>query len=233
MLVIDVGNTRIEAALIEDFEIGARYEFATGDCRERLLRDDLRSERAVLSSVRSEITAVIRAEVNDLLLVEPGIELGIGVDYRSLDTLGMDRLVVAAAARHLYGARELIVADMGTATTVDYLSAEGVFRGGAIMPGIRSGYAGLLASAPQLPDVELRWPGSVVGRDTAECLCSGLLLGHLAMLDGLSRMMAQGAQVVVTGGLSHLLAGRLPDGYIWDADLLLKGLYLLGTLNRH
>ena len=233
MLVIDVGNTRIEAALIEDFKIRARYEFATDDCRDGFLSAELRDQRVVLSSVRDEITELLKAEVGDLLLVEPGIELGIGIDYRSMETLGMDRLVVAAAARHLYGAQACVIADMGTATTVDYLSSDGTFRGGAILPGVRSGYDGLLKNAPQLPDVDLSLPAAVIGQDTAACLRSGIVNGHMAMLQGMASMMDSEAQLVVTGGWSSLITDMLPESAVWDADLLHKGLYLIGQLNRH
>ena len=132
----------------------------------------LLSSGAAISSVRAAAAEIIEREIQAVtgtppLFVNVGTPMGIEISYDTKETLGMDRLVAAAAAYHLYRSPErlgLVVIDMGTATTIDYITGQGVFIGGMIAPGLRSAYQGLLAAAPQLPQVDDLSVPRIIGR---------------------------------------------------------------------
>lgn len=246
MLAIDVGNTYIKAAMFDGPEIQDILVVPTAQCQSQetflgslpALRDAC-PQKVVISSVRQSIRAIIQREfaargVNPLV-VDIGTEMGITNRYRSPATLGIDRLVNAAAAFHLYGRgdRSLIVIDMGTATTIDYVDAGGAFLGGAIAPGLLSAYQGLRDCAPALPAIEIVPTAKVIGQTTHECLASGAVIGHAAMVRAMVSLMAGTASplVILSGGLSLLVESWFRDGYIVDRDLTLQGLRIIYEIN--
>lgn len=250
MLAIDVGNTHITTALMEGSEIRLIRRLSTQVCLDtgRFFEHlDLAGERAaggsVLSSVRPEATAVISRECRERLgqsplVVTGGTPMGITSRYRSPATLGVDRLVNAAACHHLHtrGERAGIVIDMGTATTIDYVTRGGAFLGGAIAPGLLSACRGLLSAAPELPAVDLSPVGEVIGTTTHECIRSGVIAGHAAMVQGMVSLMARGRRprplIVVTGGLLPVVEDRLPGEYLRDEHLLVRGLMAIYGLQE-
>ncbi|MBN1635233.1 MAG: type III pantothenate kinase, partial [Deltaproteobacteria bacterium] len=160
--------------------------------------------------------------------------------YHTKETLGVDRLVNAAAACFLYGiqGKPVIVIDMGTATTIDYVNPQNEFLGGAIAPGLVSASKGLEINAPELPQIDLSSDVSAIGRTTDECIRSGVILGHAAMIKGMVDLMSAqshetGPIVVLTGGLSEVVKESFSDRYIFDKNLTLKGLYHIYRINRH
>ena len=194
MLAIDVGNTNITTGIFEGSELKEVIRVPTEACLKgssflphvpevrKAMPDD-----AVMVSVRGKATDVILKEFREKdgkppLLVDVDTPMGIGVSYGTRETLGIDRLVCAAAAFRLHrkAGRPLIVVDMGTATTIDYVTAEGVFIGGMIAPGIQSAYEGLIAAAPQLPRIEGLYPGRLIGDSTEECVRSGVVMATCA-----------------------------------------------------
>ncbi len=249
MLAIDVGNTQITCAVIEGDEVRRVRRIETSSCMDRgAFFGHLDLPKAsldggiVLCSVRKPVTAIIAEECRSLLncpplLVTNDTPMGITNRYLSPVTLGTDRLVDAAACHHLYskGERPGIIIDMGTATTIDYITEEGEYLGGAIAPGLLSAYRGLLAAAPELPGIDISCPGSLIGKTTADCIRTGVIAGHAALISSFPAMMAKerGSDpvVVVTGGLSGVIRPLLPEGYVWDEHLMLRGLGIVYHIN--
>ena len=153
--------------------------------------------------------------------------LGMPVKVRSPQALGPDRLVncVGLARRR---APPFIVVDLGTATTIDCVDADGAFVGGAIAPGLVTAGRALWTGTARLPEVPLLAPPRAIGDDTVTAMQSGIWLGHAALVDGLvARMVAElGGRpwVVATGGLALPLAPWLNRVDEVDADLTLTGL---------
>lgn len=248
MLAIDVGNTHITTGIFEGSELKRVLRTSTQSCLEECsflpLAPEVRAalqDEVALVSVRKPLTEIILKEMKGLgakppLLVDIDTPMGIHVEYETKGTLGLDRLVAAAAAYHLYRKRHrpLIVIDMGTATTIDYVTAMGAFVGGMIAPGIRSAYEGLLAAAPQLPRLDELIPGDLIGTSTQACVRSGVVMGHAAMMRKVVEMAARSAGsspvVVVTGGPSGMMRKALPKTYIVDENLILKGLHRIHAL---
>jgi type III pantothenate kinase len=248
MLAIDIGNTNITAGIFEGSDLKDIFRVPTEECLKGSAFlahvPDLRNalpDSAVIVSVRSVAAKIIIKEFEEStgaspILVDMNTPMGIAISYETKETLGMDRLVCAAAAFHLYREkhRPLIVIDMGTATTIDYVSEDGVFKGGMIAPGIKSAYQGLLSAAPQLPRLHDLLVGDLIGTSTEACVRSGVVMGHACMIQKVVELMARQNKakpvVVLTGGTSGMVAKGLPRSYIIDDNLILKGLSVLWSL---
>ena len=142
------------------------------------------------------------------VVIGPGVETGVPIHYDNPAEVGADRIANAAAAYDLYGG-PLVVVDFGTGNNFDVISADGAFMGGAIAPGIEVSLKALFNRAAALEEVELVEPRGVIGKTTVESIQSGSLYGFAAMIDGMNtRFLAEldGAGVVATGGLAHLIA---------------------------
>lgn len=250
MLVgVDVGNTNTSFGIFDERgEIAASYRLSTE--RERmpdewfallstlLSSNDLTMDgvdRVIISSVVPAVTTWLGAMVRQRLGVEPivvtgALDVGLGLDVEEPRQLGADRIVDCVAASERYGAPVIII-DLGTATTIDLVGSDGAYKGGAIAAGVGTSLKALAGNTAQLFNVELRMPERLIGRNTADQLRSGIVAGHLAMLEGMIAKtrseLGVPAPVVITGGLAPLfLEGpRFFDHY--DPDLTLVGLRII------
>jgi type III pantothenate kinase len=142
------------------------------------------------------------------VVLGPGTKSGMPILYDNPKEVGADRVANAVGAYDLYGG-PCVVIDMGTATTVEAISASGEYLGGAIMPGVAISLEALYQSAAALRRVEMVEPRNVIGRSTVESIESGTLYGFAAQIDGLARRFMEElgpSTVVATGGLSSLIA---------------------------
>jgi type III pantothenate kinase len=144
--------------------------------------------------------------------------------------LGADRLANAVAGYDKVGGA-CVVVDFGTSTNIDVVSARGEFLGGALAPGIEISMEALAARAAALRTVELLRPRSVIGKNTEECLQSGVLYGFAGQVDGLvRRILAEldpgPVTVLGTGGLAPLMVGESETISTYVPDLTLLGLRL-------
>ncbi len=191
---------------------------------------------AILCSVVPRVTATVASAVERCIGAPPvvladgeaaGVAAGMPVRTDSPSEIGADRVVGAAAAFGICGG-PVVVVDMGTAITVDLVSGEGEFRGGAIAPGMRLSAAALHAGTAMLPMTEPARPERAVGRNTTESLISGLYHGFTGLVDGLitavSKEAGPGVRVVATGGDAALVCGNIPNVTLLDEYLTLKGL---------
>lgn len=253
ILAIDVGNTNIVLGMIENGEILNVVRIHT-DLREtgteyaiklRQVTDfygiDLKSfEGAIISSVVPPVTESLRLAVESLigkkpLIVGPGMRTGMNVRIDDPSTMAGDLVVGSVAAIACYGA-PLIVIDMGTATTMVLIDNEGSYRGGAIIPGIKLSYGALSSGTSLLPDIAILPPKKVIATNTVDSMRSGAVYGTAAMLDGMIDRMEKEigypCTVVATGGLARTVVQNCSRDIIYDADLLLKGLWTLYDRNR-
>ena len=254
LLALDIGNTNITLGWFRTGALtGSRRAVtaarATTDEIERLIEERLSLDGLALSDVTAiAVVSVVPALTSAIdsisrrrgvpLLVADARTIPIPIEVDQPDDVGPDRLVNALAAARLYGA-PVVVADFGTATTVDAVGSDGAFLGGAIAPGLDLGLEALAARTARLPRVELRVPDRVIGRDTISAIQAGTVIGYQALASGLidrvrtelagaESVDASAVRVVMTGGLS---AARWADGVtgydVIDPALTLKGLALL------
>ena len=156
--------------------------------------------------------------------------------YTYPEQVGQDRLVGAYAAWKQFK-RACIVADFGTAITIDVVTKRGEYLGGVIAPGFEISLEALATRTALLPKVELREPPELLGRDTANSIRSGLIHGCAALCDGLIRELkiryVPNATVVATGGASPLMAKYAKSLTHLKPHLILEGLYALSILPRN
>lgn len=169
------------------------------------------------------------------LLVGPSIRIDMTIHTDRPEEVGADRIVNAIAAHHIYK-QPLIVVDFGTATTFDYVSANGDYEGGVILPGIGISADALFRQADQLQRIEMTKPLRVIGKNTIECLQSGIYYGYIGMIDAMiERMEAEighRTKVIATGGFANkICADSKRIDQVCD-HLTLEGLYLIYTWNQ-
>ena len=193
----------------------------------------------IISSVLPELNPVIKNALAFLfgkepLTVGPGVKTGIGIRCDIPSSVGGDLICASLAAHKLYGSPSLIV-DIDTATKMTLVNSDGAFVGTSILPGILMGLGALSSSAALLPTVELSAPARVIGKNTADCMRSGVIYGNASMIDGMiDRIFAENGemQVIVTGSQAHLVTPYLAHSFISDDHLVLRGLYLIYNKNN-
>ena len=228
ILVFDVGNTETTVGLFDEESLVAHWRVTSDPARtpdeigvllQSLLatagtaRDNLVG--AAIGSVVPPLTGPLAEACRvwlglDPVLVDARSSLGITLDVDEPLTVGADRILNTLAASRLFGV-DTIVVDLGTATTYDCITADGVFLGGVIQPGVATSAATLSRRTSKLPATELVAPERVIGRRTEECIRAGVLYGAAESIDGLvERIMGEWPRpvaplVVATGGLAETL----------------------------
>ena len=194
---------------------------------------------SVISSVHPELNPVIKAALaflfdTDPLVVGPGVKTGIGIKCDMPSSVGGDLICASVAAHNLYTSPSLIV-DIDTATKMTLVNADGAFAGTSILPGVLMGLCALSSGAALLPTVELSAPDRVIGKNTADCMRSGIIYGNASMIDGMiDRIFAENGerQVIVTGSQAKLITPHLKHSFIFDEYLVLRGLDLIFNKNN-
>ncbi len=254
ILAIDIGNTNIVLGCIEEKNILKEARMATDTlktsdqyCAELKSMLDLlevsvkKIEGVIVSSVVPPVlnsfkTAIVKLTGITPLVVGPGIKTGLNILLDNPALAGGDLIVGAVAALDQYKPPLLII-DMGTATTITAIDASGSFLGGSIFPGVKISAEALSGKTAQLPAISLEAPQKAIGRNTIDCMRSGLMMGTAAMLDGMiERMEAElgaPATVVATGGIARFIVPMCKREMIYDKDLLLKGLRIIYDNNRN
>ena len=222
LLAVDVGNTQTVFGLYEGEELGDRWRIATeahrtGDELGALLADflDLGAIDGIcLSSTVPRLVpeyehVAERWAKAELLVIGPGVRTGIEIQYDDPREVGPDRVVNAVAAKDRYGA-PAIVADFGTSTNFDVVSPGGAYVGGVLAPGIEVSMEALFARAARLFKVDFSEPPTVIAKNTATSLQSGLVYGFAGQVDGIVDVirgeLGAEAPVIGTGGLVDLIA---------------------------
>jgi type III pantothenate kinase len=254
LLCVDVGNTQIALGVYADAD-------DPDEVRPPLVRDwRMRTDRhmtadelevafrgllgryadeitgiAALSTVPSllrELRLLLERRGDPHVVVAPGVRTGVPLLVDNPREVGADRVMNTLAAHRLFGTA-CVVVDFGTSTNIDVVSARGEFLGGALAPGIEISLEALAARAAALRSVELVAPRSVIGKNTVECLQSGVLYGFAGQVDGLVRRIlaelgpkAGPVTVLGTGGLAPLMVGVSDTIAEHVPDLTLLGLRL-------
>ena len=253
LLAIDIGNTNIVIGVIREDEIVFKVRIATDrtrtsdqygvEIKNMLEAFDVRREDitdCIISSVvppvfNSVRTGVIKIIGKQPMVVGPGLKTGLDIQVDSPAQVGSDRVVIAVAALAEYDA-PLILMDLGTATTVEVVEPPRTYIGGMIFPGVRISLEALTNRAAQLPGISLDKPKAVIGKNTVDCMRSGMMYGTAAMLDGIiERMeeeMGHSATVIATGGMVQFITPLCRRKIILEKDLLLKGLNIIYKKNK-
>ncbi len=250
-IVVDVGNTESVVGLASGpSQLEAHWRISslvprTVDELTVLLRALLSGSEASVDEIEQGVVGSVvpsttyfwkrslqRIIGDNVVTVGPESELPIRLDVEEPKSVGADRIVNTLAARELYGC-DTIAVDLGTATTFDCITAEGVFQGGVIAPGLSAGLEWLDKRTAKLPRVELEPPGVVIGRRTEVCIQSGVFYSAVDAVDGLVRRIKAEwqrpeAMVVATGGFAGVLGPHLATVDRIEPFLTLYGLAMAG-----
>ena len=253
ILTVDIGNSNIVLGGVEGeeivFEARLRTEATkTSDqyCVDLKILLDVYGlsadtiEGAIISSVVPQVlnsmqTAVKKLTGKTSLVVGPGLKTGLNILLDNPSQTGAD-LVVGSVAALREHKPPMIIIDMGTATTMVVLNKQGALIGGCIMPGVRISLDALTERTALLPGLQLDQPQKAIGRNTIDCMRSGIMMGSASMLDGMiERMEAElGCEttVIATGGIAKFIVPLCKREIIYDKDLLVKGLAALYRDNK-
>ena len=253
ILAVDVGNSNIVIGCMEGqkivFEARIRTD-ATKTSDEYCV--DLKNildiygikreavEGAILASVVPQVLNSIKTAIKKLtghtcLVVGPGLKTGLNIKIDNPSQTGAD-LVVGSVAALREHKPPLIVVDMGTATTMAVVDKTGAMIGGCICPGVKISMDALTERTALLPGLQLDQPKNAIGKNTIECMRSGIMMGNACMLDGMVERMeeelGEKTTVVATGGIAKFVIPMCRTPIIYDKDLLIKGLAALYRDNK-
>ena len=253
ILAIDIGNTNIVVGCIDDKKTYFIERLSTVRTKTELeYAVDLKTvldiyhikkidiEGCIISSVVPQITNIAKLAAEKILKKEvmvlgPGVKTGLNIMMDNPGQLGADLVANAVAGLNEYPV-PFIVIDMGTATTVSVVNDKKQYIGGMIMPGVGVSLDALTARASQLSGISIDTPKHVLGKNTIECMKSGVLYSNAAAIDGIvdrvEEELGEKATVIATGGLAKNIVSHCKKEIILDEDLLLKGLLVIYEKNK-
>ena len=254
ILVVDVGNTNITCGVYEGEELKATFRLMSkmprtsdeyGMMLTELLRmkgidtDDI--EGSIVSSVVPDVMhsltgGLVRYIGTEPLVVGPGVKTGLKITTENPRAIGADRIVDAVAAYEKYGGPVLVL-DFGTATTYDYVTADGCFAAGVTAPGIRISAEALWEKAAKLPKIEIKKPKSILAQETISSMQAGLMYGQIGQTEYIIKKMKEETgiadlKVVATGGLGRVISDETDSIDIYDSALTLEGLRIIYAKNK-
>lgn len=252
LLAIDIGNTNIVIGGIDRNKIYFIERLSTVRTKTELeYAVDIKTvldiygitdndiDGCIISSVVPQITEVARLATKkiikkDVMVLEPGVKTGLNIQTDHPGELGADLVAAAVAGIAEYNV-PLVIIDMGTATTASVIDSQKKYLGGMILPGVRVSLDALTSRASQLGGISIEAPKKVIGKNTIDCMKSGILYSNAAAIDGIveriEEELGEKVTVVATGGLAKTIVPHCKRDIIIDDDLLLKGLLVIYEKN--
>lgn len=259
LLAFDVGNSNIVLGLFKDGKLITNWRIETDNNKSAdeygmLVNQLFQYEGLKTSDVKDVIISTVVPSVlytlqhlsmkyfnKRAITVESGVKTGLIVKYDNPKQVGSDRIVNAVAAYHKYGG-PLIIIDFGTATTFCAVTEKAEYLGGTIAPGLKISSEALFEKTSKLPKVELEEPGHTICKNTIQSMQSGLVYGHMGMVDYIVRTMKKELEaitesgkpvtVVATGGLSAMINDGVDCIDYVDKMLTLEGLEIIYQKNK-
>ena len=255
LLCLDIGNTNIYGGIFEGEKLSFQFRYpskngCTSDqigifLKSYLIEVGLEPNSiqdvafcSVVPSLDYSISAAfIKYFSKEPFVLQAGVKTGLQIKYKNPSEVGADRIANAIAGSARYPQKNIIIVDLGTATSFEVISAQNEFLGGAILPGLQMQMRSLNEQTAKLPPVQIVKAQTLLGQSTATSIQSGLYFGHRGaireIIDGITEQMfnSQRPVVIGTGGVSHLYEGdKLFDTII--PDLVLQGIRIAYMKNR-
>lgn len=242
LLVLDVGNTDTVMGLFKGSILFFHKRVPSSKLKNFFLKKKTffnHVDLIIISSVVPVLDPLIRKILQSLkikkrIFVTHKLKLPISLKVDRPHEVGADRIVNNSGAFVKYGG-PLLVIDLGTATTIDYVDSKGAYRGGVIIPGLKISAHALFERAAKLPSVPLEFPSKILGTNTISQMQSGIVQGYGALLEGMiekiQKEIKKNPKIIMTGGLGFLIASHLSFKNTLDPFLTLRGLELLARLN--
>ena len=253
ILAIDIGNTNIVAGCIKDGQILFSERISTDLSRTSLEyaiaflsamqlhgQDPRDVEGCVIASVVPPLNSLMEEAIPKItnvrpMIVRPGIKTGLNILMDNPAQVGADLIVAAVAGIAQYPCPQVLI-DMGTATTITVIDKNKNYTGGMILPGLRVSLDSLTSRTSQLPRIGLDAPKLLIGKNTVDCMKSGVLYGTASSMDGMidriQDELGEKVTAIATGGLAASIVPLCRYQIILDDDLILKGLNLIYERNK-
>ncbi len=253
LLAIDCGNTNTVFSIWDGRKFLAMWRTATEWNRTadqyyvwlttlmQLQKIDVKITEAIVSSTVPRVVFNLRVLCNryfdcrPFVVGKPDCALPVDVRVDAGTAVGPDRLVNTVGGYDLHGG-DLIVVDFGTATTFDVVGADGAYVGGVIAPGVNLSLRALHEAAAALPLIDVTMPAQVVGRNTVDCMQSGIFWGYVGLVSGVvERIRAERARpmkVIGTGGLAPLFQQGDALFDVFEDNLTMHGLTVIYRHNK-
>ena len=253
LLAIDIGNSNVVVGGLQDNRIAFQTRIATDHIKtsdeyaveiKNML--DLSKvqvaevEDCIISSVvppvfNSVRTGVMKVTGKSPMVVGPGVKTGLNIRLTVQTQVGADIVADAVAALEKF-TPPIITIDMGTATTIGVISEERTYEGGLLLPGVNVSLEALSRRAAQLPDISLQHPKALIGKNTEDCMRSGIVYGTAGMLDGIidrirEEFPGREVSVVATGGNAPVIVRYCRNKVLYDKFLLMDGLWTIYQKN--
>lgn len=246
LLTLDIGNTNIKAGVFKGEDLEDHYIFTKITLLKSFIKKHAISSIAI-SSVVPQKTKIIVELLSASFTFKPFIinkdsKFNLKIDYKTPDTLGIDRICSAEGAfnlqnNSLISGTYLLTMDFGTATTINIVKYPNIFSGGLIAPGINTMFKSLSTQTSQLPDLTIDNYNFIIGDDTHSSIASGVInsavgliekvINHINNLDDCSNLI-----IYATGGMAHKLQEFVSNKIIYDEFLVLRGIRSLYELNN-
>ena len=252
ILAIDIGNTNIVLGCIDSQRTYFVERLSTVRTKTELeYAIDIKTvldiygidpeiiEGGIIASVVPQITNIAKLAVQKIIqkgvmVIGPGVKTGLNILMDHPASVGADLVTAAVAGIAAYPVPQIII-DMGTATTVSVIDENSAYIGGMILPGVRISLDALTAGASQLSGVSIEPPKRLIGKNTIECMKSGVLYSNAAAMDGIIQRIEEElgvkTTIIATGGLAKKIIPFCKKEIVLDEDLLLKGLYIIYNKN--
>lgn len=255
LLAIDVGNSTTSIGL---FNLDKKLNFlASLDTDSRKTADQISIDLmnlctlyhysyadvtgAILCSVVPPLNFMMEKALTRLLgkppmVVGPGVKTGLNIRMEVQSQVGADIVADAVSALEKFPA-PIMTIDMGTATTIGVISEGRNYEGGMLLPGVNVSLEALSSRAAQLPDISLQYPKNLIGKNTEDCMRSGIVYGTAGMLDGIidrvrEQFSGRELSVVATGGNAPVFVRYCRNQIIYDKYLLMEGLWMIYQKNK-
>jgi len=226
-LVIDSGNTRFKAATYSGTQLERKYSFSNEEELKSFLNHQTFNQ-AIVSSVSLDGTEMLSwIKASNKFLLSHLLPLPIQINYKTPETLGVDRIAAVCGGLDLFPERDLLVVDAGTCITYDFIDRGKNYHGGAISPGVEMRFEALHTFTERLPLVSKTGDLKLIGDSTEACIRSGVLNGVVAEMDGIItnyKQLYPDLGVVLCGGDSFFFENKLKPTIFAAPDLVLSGL---------
>ncbi len=253
LLVVDIGNTNITFGLYDEDRLVSSYRLTTWFKRTSdeygfmithfLMAADVKMQEIDDVIIASVVPKIMHSFTNSIrrylkkepIIVGPGMKSGIKIRYDNPKEVGADRIVDAVGAHFHYGG-DILVIDFGTATTFEYISKEGVYEGGCILPGIEISAHSLSENTAKLPEIEIKATDKIKATNTIQAMQTGIFWGYVGsveyIINKFKKELGKDLKVIATGGLGRTISSHTSLIDIYDPNLTFEGLRLIYGLNH-
>jgi len=236
-ICLDFGNTRLKLALFEE-DVLKDVIVLREDSIDHLseIVKEHKPKYSILSSVINHdaaIESLLQAESNYHRLSHLS-KLPFSIPVGKPETMGADRIAIAAASVFLFPQKNILAIGLGTCITFNFINQQGEFLGGSISPGMAMRFQAMHQFTAKLPLVKAQWNVPLIGYDTATNLQSGVVLGMAKEMDGIIDLYEErygNFNALLTGGDTHLFEPHLKNKIFADPHLIFKGLYAISQYN--